>query len=247
MICDLRGRAGAVQLEVNALWPGDPRTRPAGGRAGRGGRPDHRCRAAADGAGQAGRSRAPAPWCWTAAMARCWRWRTNPSFDPALFNSGVAQAQWAEWTQRPARAADQQGDGRAVRAGLDVQDGGGDGRRWSRGTDHRQATASIARAISTWAMRGFIAGGKGGHGTLDLRGGLKNSCDVLFLRDGAAHRDRPHRGDGAPASAWARTGDRSAGPRTGLIPTREWRIGQGHAWNIGDTVVSAASARATSR
>ena len=23
---------------------------------------------------------------------------TNPSFDPSLFNSGVSQAQWAEWT-----------------------------------------------------------------------------------------------------------------------------------------------------
>jgi penicillin-binding protein 2 len=28
------------------------------------------------------------------------------------------------------------------------------------------------------------------------------------------------------------------GQRTGLIPTREWRIKHGHAWNIGDTVVS---------
>jgi penicillin-binding protein 2 len=28
------------------------------------------------------------------------------------------------------------------------------------------------------------------------------------------------------------------GARTGLIPTREWRIGQGGHWNIGDTIVS---------
>jgi penicillin-binding protein 2 len=28
------------------------------------------------------------------------------------------------------------------------------------------------------------------------------------------------------------------GARTGLIPTREWRIAQGHPWNLGDTVVS---------
>jgi penicillin-binding protein 2 len=26
--------------------------------------------------------------------------------------------------------------------------------------------------------------------------------------------------------------------RTGLIPTREWRIAQGHPWNLGDTIVS---------
>jgi penicillin-binding protein 2 len=28
------------------------------------------------------------------------------------------------------------------------------------------------------------------------------------------------------------------GQRTGLIPTREWRIAKGHYWNIGDTIVS---------
>jgi penicillin-binding protein 2 len=28
------------------------------------------------------------------------------------------------------------------------------------------------------------------------------------------------------------------GARSGVIPTREWRISQGHAWNAGDTVVS---------
>ena len=27
------------------------------------------------------------------------------------------------------------------------------------------------------------------------------------------------------------------GARTGLMPTREWRAGQGKAWNIGDTIV----------
>src|ERR1700745_3144612 len=28
------------------------------------------------------------------------------------------------------------------------------------------------------------------------------------------------------------------GQRTGMIPTREWRISHGHAWNMGDTIVS---------
>jgi penicillin-binding protein 2 len=28
------------------------------------------------------------------------------------------------------------------------------------------------------------------------------------------------------------------GARPGFMPTREWRIGQGHPWNLGDTVVS---------
>ena len=105
---------------------------------------------------------------------------TNPSFDPSLFNSGVSQAQWADWSAGQAHAADQQGDGGPVCAGLDVQDGGGDGRRWSRKTHHAERYRSTARATSTWANARFHCWRKGGHGTLDLRGGLKNSCDVFF-------------------------------------------------------------------
>ena len=44
---------------------------------------------------------------------------------------------------------------------------------------------------------------KDGHGSLDLRGGLKNSCDVFFYETAQARRHRPDRGDGAPASASA--------------------------------------------
>ena len=79
---------------------------------------------------------------------------------------------------------------------------------------------------------------KGGHGTLDLRGGMKNSCDVYFYE--TARRvgiDRiaamAHRfGLGTELEIDL------PGARAGLIPTREWRIGQGHPWNLGDTVVS---------
>jgi penicillin-binding protein 2 len=79
---------------------------------------------------------------------------------------------------------------------------------------------------------------KGGHGLLDLQGGLKNSCDVFFYevarRTGIDH----------VAAMANRLGlgvelDLDLpGQRTGLIPTREWRISHGHAWNMGDTIVS---------
>ena len=59
--------------------------------------------------------------------------------------------------QEPPRAADQQGDRRAVCAGLHLQDGGGDGRRWRRGRS-RRPIGSTARAISISATRGSIAG-----------------------------------------------------------------------------------------
>jgi penicillin-binding protein 2 len=161
---------------------------------------------------------------------------TNPSFDPSLFNSGVSQAQWVEWTSNR-------------RAPL-----------------INKATAGVYAPGSTFKMAVALAGleshsitpgdrincpgyldlgdtrfhcwSKYGHGSLDLHGGLKNSCDVFFYE--VARRtgidriaDMAHRlglGTGLDIDL--------PGQRVGLIPTREWRIAQGHYWNIGDTIVS---------
>ena len=161
---------------------------------------------------------------------------TNPSFDPSLFNSGVSQAQWIEWTSNR-------------RAPL-----------------INKATAGVYAPGSTFKMAVALAGleshsitvndrincpgyldlgdtrfhcwSKNGHGTLDLHGGLKNSCDVFFYE--VARRtgidriaDMAHRlGLGTELEIDL------PGQRVGLIPTREWRIAKGHYWNIGDTIVS---------
>ena len=82
---------------------------------------------------------------------------TKPSFDPSLFNSGVSQAQWDEWTQDNARAADQQGDARPVRARFHVQDGRRDWPGWSPGRSRRRRSSTVP-AISISATRGSIAG-----------------------------------------------------------------------------------------
>ena len=164
---------------------------------------------------------------------------TNPSFDPSLFNSGVSQAQWAEWTQRPAHAAAQQArspgvyaPGSTFKMAVAMAGAGGAHHHARRSSSHCPGYLDLGDAR-------FHCWRKGGHGSLDLRGGIKNSCDVYFYEVGA----------GAPAStASPRWRNRFGlgteleidlpGARTGLIPTREWRIGQGHPWNLGDTVVS---------
>ena len=97
----LRGRAGAVQLEVNARRPGDPRTRPPGGQ----------CRARTVGLtidaglqqavlGHLGDESASAV-VLDCRNGEVMAMATNPSFDPSVFNSGVSQAQWVEWTNGP--------------------------------------------------------------------------------------------------------------------------------------------------
>ena len=161
---------------------------------------------------------------------------SNPSFDPSLFNSGVSQAQWVEWTSnRRAPLINK------ATSGL-----------YAPGSTFKMAVALAglsARAITPGDhinCPGYLDLGdtrfhcwkKYGHGGLDLLGGLKNSCDVYFYE--VARRT----GIDKIAAMAHRLGlgveptIDLPGARSGLIPTREWRMAQGKAWNIGDTIVS---------
>ena len=161
---------------------------------------------------------------------------TNPSFDPSLFNSGVPQSQWNTWIQDKRTPL----MNKATR-GL-----------YAPGSTFKMAVALAgleSRAISPGdriECPGYLDLGdtrfhcwrNGGHGALDLRGGLKNSCDVYFYE--VARRT----GIDRIAAVARRLGLGVEleldlpGQRSGLIPTREWRIAQGHPWNLGDTIVS---------
>jgi penicillin-binding protein 2 len=83
----------------------------------------------------------------------------------------------------------------------------------------------------------FHCWSKYGHGLLDLHGGLKNSCDVYFYE--VARRTGMDR-MAAMANRFGlgvKLDIELPGARQGLVPTREWRMAQGKAWNLGDTVV----------
>lgn len=160
---------------------------------------------------------------------------TNPSFDPSLFNSGVSQAQWVEWTSnRRAPLINK------AAAGL-----------YAPGSTFKLvvATAGLEAKVISVGERincpghfdlgdtRFHCWRTGGHGPLDLRGALKNSCDVYFYE--VARRlgmDRL----ATMANRFGlgvEPGIELPAARKGLVPTREWRIAQGKAWNIGDTIV----------
>jgi penicillin-binding protein 2 len=160
----------------------------------------------------------------------------NPSFEPTLFNAGVTQAQWAEWTKDRRTPLINK-----TIAGL-----------YAPGSTFKMAVAlaaleakAIAPADRVDCPGHFDLGNtrfhcwrKGGHGPVDLRNGIKHSCDVYFYE--LARRtgmDRiavmAHRlGLGAELQLDL------PGQRVGLVPRREWRTRRGHPWNLGDTVVS---------
>jgi penicillin-binding protein 2 len=77
---------------------------------------------------------------------------------------------------------------------------------------------------------------KRGHGSLNLRGGLKNSCDVFFY-EVARRTGIDAIAETANAFSFGvDTGVDLPGARKGLMPTQQWRRRHGHAWNIGDTI-----------
>ncbi len=161
---------------------------------------------------------------------------SNPSFDPSLFDSGVSQAQWSQWVADPRTPLVDKSA-----AGL-----------YPPGSTFKPAVALSALQAATLTPSDRITcpgyldvGGtrfhcwrKGGHGTLDLRGAIKNSCDVFFYE--VARRT----GMDSIATTSHRLGLGTMlgielpHAQVGLIPTPRWLRTRGHHWNGGDTIVS---------
>ncbi|QDH15618.1 penicillin-binding protein 2 [Oecophyllibacter saccharovorans] len=159
---------------------------------------------------------------------------STPSFDPTLFDSGVSHTQWKTWNEDPRTPLVD----KAV-SGL-----------YPPGSTFKPAVALAAlssgaiTASDRFSCPGhydlggvrFHCWNKYGHGSLNLHGGLKFSCDVYFYQ--VARRC----GMEAIEKASHMLGMGVKLPvelphvRSGVIPTPEWRRAHGHHWNAGDTV-----------
>ncbi|WP_236571630.1 penicillin-binding protein 2 [Rhodovarius lipocyclicus] len=160
---------------------------------------------------------------------------SNPSFDPNIFNSGVSAAQWRQWTAgRSTPLINKATNGLYAPgstfkmvvglAGLDARVVG-------------PGERIVCPGHLDFGDSRFHCWNRSGHGALDMRAAIKNSCDVYFYE--VARRVGINR-IAAMARRFGLGVDLEIdlpGVRRGLAPTREWREAQGKAWNIGDTIV----------
>ncbi|WP_426958000.1 penicillin-binding protein 2 [Muricoccus radiodurans] len=229
----LRGRAGTVRLEVNAV-----------GRVireldRREGQPGQDVQISLDAELQR-TVRARCEEGTTAVVMDCRNGEllamaTQPSFDPHVFNAGVSQAQWREWTsQRVTPLINKATNG-----------------LYAPGSTFKMvvALAALEAKVCTPYDRvpcpgyydlgdtRFHCHARYGHGALDMRTGIKLSCDCYFYE--MAKRTGIDR-IAAMANRLGLGVDLEIelpGTRRGLVPTRAWRQAQGKPWNLGDTVV----------
>jgi penicillin-binding protein 2 len=160
---------------------------------------------------------------------------TQPSFDPNIFNAGVSAAQWRQWTANRATPL------------INKPTNG----LYAPGSTFKMVMmlAALEARVTTPGERIHCPGhmdlgetrfhcwNRFGHGGVDMRQALKVSCDVYFYEmakrigiDRIAAMSR-RLGLGVPLDI------ELPGTRAGLVPTREWRQSQGKPWALGDTVV----------
>lgn len=159
---------------------------------------------------------------------------STPSFDPSLFDSGVSHAQWNEWANDPRTPLVD----KAV-SGL-----------YPPGSTFKPAVALAAlKSGSVTAQDRFNCPGyydlggvrfhcwnRWGHGLINMREGLKYSCDVYFYEVARRCGMDPIQAVGNAMGLGVKLGIELPHVRAGVIPTPEWRQKHGFHWNGGDTV-----------
>ena len=162
---------------------------------------------------------------------------SSPSFDPVLFTTGLTPPVWQELSNDPRKPLSNK-----VIAGV-----------YPPGSTFKPVVAAAALTTgvltpeTSFTCPGYLTLGNatfhcwrhGGHGTLRLRDAIKKSCDVFFYEtarrlgiDRLAAMARRF-GFGSPL------GIDIPGERSGLIPSREWKLANtGMAWLPGETLIA---------
>jgi penicillin-binding protein 2 len=162
---------------------------------------------------------------------------STPSFDPNAFNRGLTGAEWGELSTNPRSPLTNKAIAGTFAPGSTLK--------------LIVALATLESNSATPDQRVFCPGHtqlgsvkfhcwkKGGHGSVDLIGAIKNSCDVYFYE--MARRtgvDRIH--DLAVRFGLGKlTGIDLPGEKPGLMPSRAWkRAALNQPWHPGETLIN---------
>ena len=160
-----------------------------------------------------------------------------PSYDPNGFSTGMTARAWRELTSDPLRPL----NNRAI------------GGLYAPGSTFKMivALAALEAGVNPSQRvrcRGHVNLGnarfhcwkKHGHGWMNMRNGIKRSCDVYFYemskRAGIDRISAMARRFGLGATV----GVDLHGEKAGLIPTRDWKFATfGDPWQVGETLVTS--------
>lgn len=160
---------------------------------------------------------------------------STPGFDPNWFNVGLSGTQWHDLTtddhkpllNKVTSAIYPPGSTFKTAVALAAMESGV-------ATPSYRVTCT---GVYTFGGHQFHCWQHRGHGTLDIEGGIKNSCDVFFYE--TAHRVGI---DAIEAAArklglGAVTGIELPGEHSGLVPSRQWKLKTYKSpWQQGDTL-----------
>ena len=145
-----------------------------------------------------------------------------PAYDPNAFSRRHRSRDLGGAQHRPAEAAAEPRAPGPLLAGIDVQDGGGDRRRSKEGVITPEFRVHCSGGASFYG-RYFQCWKKGGHGTVDLRHAIEQSCNVYFYTVGnMLGVDRIHKWATA-LGLGEKTGIDLPNEVQGLVPSTEWK------------------------
>lgn len=163
---------------------------------------------------------------------------SSPSFDPNLFPNGISADSWLELTSDPTApltnkaTAGQYAPGSTYKMVVALA-------ALEAGVANRQTTVFCPGHMELGDHR-FHCWKKGGHGTLDMIGALRESCDVYFYdMSRRLGIDRIH-DMSVRFGLGQTTGVDIPGERPGLIPNRAWKQRRFNVpWQAGEDLVAS--------
>jgi penicillin-binding protein 2 len=170
-----------------------------------------------------------------ADTGQLWALATAPSYDSNDFASGLSSDQWAKLRDNPLHPM----QNRVIQSvyppgSIFKHVVAGAGLHYGMIDPNETVFCSGSTKLG---RRVFRCWRKGGHGKVDLRRALVESCDVYFYKQGKKLTVDRMSEFAFAAGFGEKTGIRLPHEKAGIIPTKEWKLKRfGESWQGGDNL-----------